>query len=88
MKAFAAFSTLILAAGAVGGPATPCSDALCLNFRQVVPPSHCHLHRDTDAACVNFQQYVPANHRHVHRNRDVTSPHFLEYVPPKRPRTR
>ena len=88
MKAFLALCTLLLAA--VGGeePAIRCSDALCLNFRQEVPLSHCHLHRDTDAACVNFQEYVPSNHRHVHRNRDVTSPHFQEYVPSRRPRTR
>ena len=88
MKTLAAFFTLVLAAGAVDEPTIRCSDPQCLNFRQEVPSSHCHLHRDTDAACVNFQEYVPANHKHLHRNSDVTSPHFQEYVPSRRPRTR
>lgn len=88
MKTVTAFFTLLLAARAADAPTIRCSDALCLNFRQEVSSSHCHLHRDTDAACVDFQRYVPANHKHLHRNTDVTSPHFQEYVPSRPPRTR
>jgi hypothetical protein len=88
MKSTIALFLLLPAMQAMGDPGIRCSDALCLNFQEIVPLNHQHLHRCADSACLNFQQYVPRNHRHLHRNSDVKSPDFLEYVPQRPPRRR